>query len=127
MADYHGKVAVVTGAASGIGLAIAERAGREGMTVVLADVDREGLTKARAMLDDQGMRVHAMEVDVSDRGSVTGVAGRLRREGRQPRQRGGVRADKSPGVESGTRGLQRPSTARPRRPDAADSAGDTRP
>jgi NAD(P)-dependent dehydrogenase (short-subunit alcohol dehydrogenase family) len=80
MPDYHGKVAVVTGAASGIGLAIAERAGHEGMTVVLADVDREGLTQARAMLDDQGMRVHAMEVDVSDRASVTGLAERVGRE-----------------------------------------------
>src|SRR5260370_34910539 len=80
MRDSHGRVAVVPGGASGIGLAIAERAGHEGMTVVLADVDREGLTKAREMLDDEGMRVHAMEVDVSDRASVTGLAERVGRE-----------------------------------------------
>src|SRR5260370_41873210 len=80
MRDSHGKVAGVPGGGRGIGPAIAERAGHEGMTVVLADVDREGLTKAREMLDDQGMRVHAMEVDVSDRASVTGLAERVGRE-----------------------------------------------
>src|SRR5260370_15444550 len=80
MRDSHGKVAGVPGGGRGIGPAIAERAGHEGMTVVLADVDREGLTKARARLDDQGMRVHAMDVDVSDRASVTGLAERAGRE-----------------------------------------------
>jgi NAD(P)-dependent dehydrogenase (short-subunit alcohol dehydrogenase family) len=39
VSDYEGKVAVVTGAASGIGYAVAARAAREGMTVALADID----------------------------------------------------------------------------------------
>ena len=39
MKDLNGKVAVITGAASGIGRALAERCAREGMKVVLADVE----------------------------------------------------------------------------------------
>jgi len=48
--DYRGKVAVVTGAASGIGYAVASRAASEGMTVVLADIDAGRLDGAAASL-----------------------------------------------------------------------------
>ena len=48
MKDLRGKVAVVTGAASGIGRALAERFGSEGMKVVLADVERDALGARRA-------------------------------------------------------------------------------
>ncbi|HJN93928.1 MAG TPA: SDR family NAD(P)-dependent oxidoreductase, partial [Dehalococcoidia bacterium] len=43
MRDFEGKVAVVTGGASGIGRAMAERFAREGMKVVLADVEQQAL------------------------------------------------------------------------------------
>ena len=43
MKNFTGKVAVVTGAASGIGRALAERCAREGMKVVLADVEEKAL------------------------------------------------------------------------------------
>jgi NAD(P)-dependent dehydrogenase (short-subunit alcohol dehydrogenase family) len=43
MRDFEGEVAVNTGAASGIGLGLAQRAAREGMRVVLADVEEEPL------------------------------------------------------------------------------------
>ena len=43
MRDFAGKVAVVTGAASGMGLAFAERFASEGMKVVLADVEEKAL------------------------------------------------------------------------------------
>ena len=46
MQDFEGRVAVVTGAASGIGRALAERFAAEGMKVVLADVEEEALDGA---------------------------------------------------------------------------------
>ena len=46
MKELNGRVAVVTGAASGIGLALSERFGREGMSVVLADIDEEQVANA---------------------------------------------------------------------------------
>ena len=43
MEELRGKVAVITGSASGIGLGLAERAAREGMRVVLADIEADAL------------------------------------------------------------------------------------
>src|SRR5260370_39067350 len=54
MTDLTGKVAVVTGAASGTGLAIAERSLAEGMSVVLADVEEDGLELGADKLAQQG-------------------------------------------------------------------------
>jgi NAD(P)-dependent dehydrogenase (short-subunit alcohol dehydrogenase family) len=54
---YQGKVAVVTGAASGIGFAVAERAAAEGMTVVLADIDSGRLRDAAAAGSSVGISV----------------------------------------------------------------------
>ena len=59
----EGKVAVVTGAASGIGRGIAERFHTEGASVVLADRDRDGLEATRRAL---GGSVEAVVVDVAD-------------------------------------------------------------
>lgn len=78
--DYRDKVAVVTGAASGIGYAVAARAAAEGMTVVLADIDTERLDQAAASLRSRGARVHAIEVDVADRDSVQKLAARVQAE-----------------------------------------------
>jgi len=80
MPGYQGKVAVVTGGASGIGYAIAARAAVEGMTVVLADIDTARLSDATASLRDAGADVHPVEVDVSDRESVADLARRVRDE-----------------------------------------------
>jgi NAD(P)-dependent dehydrogenase (short-subunit alcohol dehydrogenase family) len=77
MPDYRDKVAVVTGGASGIGYAVASRAATEGMTVVLADIDRERLDQAAASLRGRGGAVHAMWVDVADRESVRDLAARV--------------------------------------------------
>ncbi len=46
MKEFKGKVAVITGAASGIGRGIAERCVSEGMKLVLADIEEANLTKA---------------------------------------------------------------------------------
>jgi NAD(P)-dependent dehydrogenase (short-subunit alcohol dehydrogenase family) len=77
VSDYQGRVAVVTGAASGIGFAIASRAAAEGMTVVLADIDAGKLAEAAATLRSEGADVHPIEVDVSDRPAVFEMARRV--------------------------------------------------
>ena len=77
MPDYRDKVAVVTGAASGIGYAVAARAAAEGMTVVLADIDTERLDQAVASLRGRGASAHAIEVDVADPESVQKLAARV--------------------------------------------------
>ncbi len=61
-----GKSCVVTGAAHGIGRATAERFAREGARLVLADIDEEGIAKARAQLAADGADVIAVTGDVSD-------------------------------------------------------------
>ncbi|MDI3387461.1 SDR family NAD(P)-dependent oxidoreductase [Streptomyces sp. B-S-A8] len=69
-----GQVAVVTGAASGIGLALARRFAADGLRVVLADVEETALDKAAADLRATGAEAHARVVDVSERDSVTELA-----------------------------------------------------
>jgi rhamnulose-1-phosphate aldolase/alcohol dehydrogenase len=65
-----GRVALVTGAASGIGRAIAARLGAEGAAVVLADRDRAGAEAAAAEMGGPDVAT-AVEVDVSDEDAVT--------------------------------------------------------
>jgi NAD(P)-dependent dehydrogenase (short-subunit alcohol dehydrogenase family) len=59
-----GRVAVVTGAASGIGLALCERFAAEGMSVVLADVEEPALSEAVAKLAAEGASALAVRTDV---------------------------------------------------------------
>jgi len=74
MKEFKGKVAVVTGAASGIGRAIAERLTGEGMKVVLADVEQEALGKAEAEMKAGGASVTAVPTDVSKGEDVEALA-----------------------------------------------------
>jgi NAD(P)-dependent dehydrogenase (short-subunit alcohol dehydrogenase family) len=74
MKDLEGKVAVITGAASGIGFALAERCVREGMKAVLADVEGEALAWAEASLKAAGASVLAVRTDVSRAGDVEALA-----------------------------------------------------
>ncbi len=60
-----GKVAVVTGGAQGIGLAIARRFGAEGAMVVVADIDEERGTRAAAMLQEDGVPALFVATDVA--------------------------------------------------------------
>jgi len=74
MKDFRDRVAVVTGAASGIGRALAGRFAREGMRVVLADVEEGALGAAARELADGGARVLAVPTDVSRPADVEGLA-----------------------------------------------------
>src|SRR5215471_17267200 len=65
-----GKVAVVTGAASGIGLGLSERFAAEGMHVIMADVEEPALSKAASALADSGASVLPVVTDVSDAAAV---------------------------------------------------------
>jgi NAD(P)-dependent dehydrogenase (short-subunit alcohol dehydrogenase family) len=74
MKDLKGKVAVVTGAASGIGRALAERFAAEGMSVVLSDVEEKPLAEATGAIASTGARVLAVPTDVSRAAAVDSLA-----------------------------------------------------
>jgi len=69
MEELSGKVAVVTGAASGIGLALVQAFVAEGMKVVMADIEAEALEKAAAEMPE-GTEVLTVVCDVSDAAQV---------------------------------------------------------
>jgi NAD(P)-dependent dehydrogenase (short-subunit alcohol dehydrogenase family) len=76
MRNLKGKVAVVTGAASGIGRGLAERFAREGMRVVLADIEEGPLAEARAEVAGLGAEAIAVTTDVSNGWQVEALARR---------------------------------------------------
>jgi NAD(P)-dependent dehydrogenase (short-subunit alcohol dehydrogenase family) len=65
MKEFRNKVAVVTGAASGIGRGMAETFAAAGMKVVLSDVEQPALEKTTRSLLATGADVHAVVSDVS--------------------------------------------------------------
>ena len=70
MKRLQGKVAIVTGAASGIGLACARRLSEEGACVVLADLNEEAAVLQAALLRDEGLEAAAVHVDLGDEASI---------------------------------------------------------
>ena len=74
MQDFHGKVAVITGAASGIGWGLAEHCAKEGMKVVLADVEGQALESAGEELKKRGAEVLTVLTDVARLGDVENLA-----------------------------------------------------
>src|SRR5476649_1821633 len=74
MKDLKDKVAVITGGASGLGRAMAERFAREGMSIVLADVEPNALAKAEADMKAAGARVIGVLTDVSKAADVEALA-----------------------------------------------------
>jgi NAD(P)-dependent dehydrogenase (short-subunit alcohol dehydrogenase family) len=74
MKQFKGKVSVITGAASGIGRALADRCVQEGMRAVLADVEAEALAKTEADLKASGATVLAVPTDVSRARDVAALA-----------------------------------------------------
>ena len=68
--SFNGKVAIVTGAASGIGLATAKRLAREGARVAIWDLNEAGAQAAAAEINQAGQQAIASRVDVSRRDQV---------------------------------------------------------
>lgn len=74
--ELQGRTAVVTGAASGIGLALAARLLSEGMQVVMADIEADTLARAANRLDADGGRTLAVPCDVGDDAQVESLRDR---------------------------------------------------
>ena len=74
MKDFNGKVAVITGGASGIGRGMADRFAREGMKVVIADIEQAALDRALAEMRAAGATVAGHVCDVSKSASVNALA-----------------------------------------------------
>jgi NAD(P)-dependent dehydrogenase (short-subunit alcohol dehydrogenase family) len=72
--EFKGKVAVVTGAASGMGLAFSHKFADEGMSVVLADIESEPLAMAEAALKEKGGAVLAVRTNVMTEDDVNRLA-----------------------------------------------------
>ena len=70
MKEFKGKTVVVTGAASGIGYALAERFAQEKMNVVLADIEQDALDAAVTKISNLDVEAVGIAVDVMDKNSV---------------------------------------------------------
>lgn len=74
MKSFHGKVAVITGAASGIGRCLALQLAADGARLALSDVDTAGLAQTAALARARGAQVHEQHLDVADRDGVVAYA-----------------------------------------------------
>lgn len=74
MKELRDKVAFITGGASGLGLGMAKAFGREGMKVMIADIEQAALTRAVQELKDSQVRAEGVLCDVSSRGALREAA-----------------------------------------------------
>ncbi len=74
MKNFESKTAVITGAASGIGFAIAERCAQEKMKVVLADIEKDALLKAEEKIRNAGVDTLSVPVDVRNASDIETLA-----------------------------------------------------
>lgn len=65
MSNFAGKTALISGGAEGIGLSIARALGKQGMQIVLGDIDAEQLKVAQQILEEEGIAVHTVKMDVT--------------------------------------------------------------
>lgn len=73
MSEFRGKVALITGGASGLGAATARRLAGEGATVVVADIDEEGAMTVADEITDSGGDAEPTVVDVTHEGEVAAM------------------------------------------------------
>jgi 3-oxoacyl-[acyl-carrier protein] reductase len=76
MGRFEGRAAIVTGAASGIGLAIAQRLADEGAAVVIGDLDEAGAGRAADAITAAGGRALALRTDVTEPTQVAAIVDR---------------------------------------------------
>ena len=74
MESFEGRVAVVTGGASGLGLAMAQRFAEAGMNIVLGDIGAEPLAMAEAAIAGKGVKVLPVRTDVAKAEDVEALA-----------------------------------------------------
>jgi len=74
MKEFKGNIAVITGAGSGIGFALAERCAKEGMKIVLADIDEKFLRRAQRKMKRSGASFITVLTDVSKASDVEALA-----------------------------------------------------
>jgi len=74
MKEFKDKVAVITGAASGIGMELARLCAKEGMKVIIADIDKKRLPRVERRMKREGATVLAVETDVSQREEIEKLA-----------------------------------------------------
>ena len=74
MKDFTGRTAAITGAASGIGRALATQLAASGCHLALADIDTQGLQELAAELSNTGVRCTTHLVDVAQRDQVEAYA-----------------------------------------------------
>ncbi len=77
MERFEGRTALITGGASGIGLALGRASGAAGMRVVLVDIEQGALDEAGADLTADGVEVHVRRCDVSDGDAVEALAAEI--------------------------------------------------
>src|SRR5688572_22391853 len=78
--ELEGRVAAVTGAASGLGQAMAAGLAQAGAVLALLDANEEGLEETRAVIESEGGRALAIRCDVTSRVSVGEAAATVERE-----------------------------------------------